>query len=105
MLPRLGSQRPSKINSRTSFGAGLLPTCLQTLEVSRQLHSKTSPVPADYGFGRDDEQGCFQSEQTRWAITQESLSRRRLHRPRKWRTHNAKQRPTKLNVVGIYNAE
>jgi len=52
--PQLGfATTIRKINSRTSFGDGLLPTCLRTLEISRQ---KTSPVPTDYGFGCDDEE-------------------------------------------------
>jgi hypothetical protein len=39
--PQVGfSTTIRKINSRTSFGVGLLPTCLRTLEVSRQYIRK-----------------------------------------------------------------
>jgi hypothetical protein len=37
------------------------------------VHSKTSPVPTDYGFGVTMRRECFQSDQTRRAITQKSL--------------------------------
>ena len=60
--PHVGfSTTMRKINSRTSFGVGLLPTCLRTLEIRRQYIQKSSPVPADDGFGRDDEEGLLPS--------------------------------------------
>jgi hypothetical protein len=60
--PHVGfSTNMRKINSRTSFGVGLLPTRLWTLEISRQCVQKTSPVPADDGFGRHDEEGLLPS--------------------------------------------
>jgi hypothetical protein len=41
VLPRVGfSTIIRKINSRTSFGVGLLPTCLRTLEITRQYMRK-----------------------------------------------------------------
>jgi hypothetical protein len=48
-----------KINSRTSFGVRFLPTCLRTLEISRQYIR--SPVPEDYGFGRDQDERLLPS--------------------------------------------
>ena len=90
------------------------------------VHTKTSPVPADDGFGRDDEEGLLPSRpdppsdypeelieeaQTRARISTlqrdelltQRFSRRRLRRSRKRRTSIPKQSPTKQNIVRIYN--
>src|SRR5882724_10218092 len=74
--PHVGfSTTMRKINSRTSFGVGLLPTCLRTLEISRQYIQKPvrcqRTTVSDVTMRRD----CFQAEQTRRAITQKNLSK------------------------------
>jgi hypothetical protein len=38
------------------------------------VRTKTSLVPTDYGFGRDDGRDCFHSDQTQRAATQKSVS-------------------------------
>src|SRR5260370_29413663 len=57
--PQLGfSTTIRKINSRTSFGAGLLPTCLRTLEISMRRE-------------------CFQSDQTAGRLPRRAYRRDR----------------------------
>jgi hypothetical protein len=63
-----------KINSRTSFGVGLLPTCLLTLEISRQYIRKPVRCQRTTVSGVTMRRDCFQAEQTRRAITQKNLS-------------------------------
>jgi hypothetical protein len=75
--PQLGlSTTIRKINSRTSFGAGLLPTCLRTPEISRQYIRKPVQCQRTTVSGVTMMRECFQSDQTRWAIAQKSLSTR-----------------------------
>ena len=64
-----------EINSRTSFGAGLLPTCLRTLEISRQYIRKPVRCQRTTVSGVTIRRECFQSDQTRRAITQKSYRR------------------------------
>jgi len=63
-----------KINSRTSFGVCLRPTCVLTLEISLQ-YIRTSPVPPDQVSGVTMMRECFRADQTRRATTQKSLSK------------------------------
>jgi hypothetical protein len=58
----------------TSFGVGLLPTCLRTLEISRQYIQKPVRCQRTTVSGVTMRRDCFQAEQTRRAITQKSLS-------------------------------
>jgi hypothetical protein len=53
----------------TSFGVGLLPTCLRTLEISRQYIQKPVWCQRTTVSGVTMRRDCFQAEQTRRAIT------------------------------------
>ncbi|PYU79966.1 MAG: hypothetical protein DMG50_21930 [Acidobacteria bacterium] len=64
-----------KINSRTSIGVGILPTCLRTLEISRQYIRKPVRSQRTTVLGVTMMRDCFQADQTRRAITQKSLSK------------------------------
>ena len=48
-----------KIKSRTPFDVGILPT--RALDFGNQppVQTESGPVPADYGFGRDDDEGLL----------------------------------------------
>src|SRR5580704_2835769 len=75
--PQVGfSTTMRKINSRTSFGVGLLPTCLRTLEISRQYIRKPVRCQRTTVSGVTMMRDCFQADQTRRATTQKSLSKR-----------------------------
>jgi len=75
--PQVGfSTTIRKINSRTSFGVGLLPTWLRTLEISRQYTQKPARCQRTMVSGVTMMRECFQADQTRRAITQKSLSKR-----------------------------
>src|SRR5580692_1768213 len=65
-----------KIKSRTSFGVGLLPTCFRTLEIIRQYIRKPVRCQRTTVSGVTMSRECFQSDQTRRATTQKSLSMR-----------------------------
>jgi hypothetical protein len=116
--PQVGfSTTIRKINSRTSFGVDLLPTCLRTLEISRQYIQKPVRCQRTMVSGVTMRRDCFQADQTRRAITQKSLSRmsrlgrgcrkarfsiRRLRRPRKRRTSVPKHRPMNRSMPRSY---
>jgi hypothetical protein len=60
--PHVGfSTTMRKINFRTSFGVGLLPTCLRTLEISRQYIQKPVRCQRTTVSGCDDEEGLLPS--------------------------------------------
>jgi hypothetical protein len=65
-----------KINSRTSSGVGLLPNCLRTLEIRRQYIQKPVRCQRTMVSGVTMMKDCFQSDQTRRATTEKSLSKR-----------------------------
>jgi len=65
-----------EINSLTSFGVGLLPTCLRTLEISRQYIQKPVRCQRTTVSGVTRMRESFQADQTLRAITQKSLSSR-----------------------------
>jgi len=71
-----------KINSRTSFGVGLLPTCLRTLEINRQYIQKPVRCQRTTVSGATMRRDCFQADQTRRAITQKNLSKEAQTRAR-----------------------
>jgi len=61
--PQVGfSTTIRKINSRTSFGAGLLPTCFRTLEMSRQYIRKPVRCQRTTVSGVKMRRECFQSD-------------------------------------------
>src|SRR5260370_10342234 len=63
--PQVGfSTTMPKINSRTSFGVGLLPTCLRTLEISRQYIRKPATCHRTTVSGVTMMRDCFQDDQT-----------------------------------------
>jgi hypothetical protein len=75
--PQVGlSATIRKLNSRTSFGVGLLPTCARTLEISLQYIRKPVRCQRTTVSGVTMMRYCFQADQTRRAITQKSLSKR-----------------------------
>src|SRR6266404_4138129 len=81
--PQVGfSTTMRKINSRTSFGVGLLPTCLRTLEINRQYIQKPVRCQRTTVSGATMRRDCFQAEQTRRAITQKNLSKEAQTRER-----------------------
>jgi hypothetical protein len=74
--PQVGfSATIRKINSRTSFGVGLLPTCFGTLEISLQYIRKRVRCQRTTVSGVTTRRACFHPDQTRRAITQKSLSK------------------------------
>jgi len=60
----------------TSFGVGLLPTCVRTLEIASQYIRKPFLCQRTTVSGVTMIKDCFQADQTRRAITQKSLSKR-----------------------------
>src|ERR1700680_245708 len=74
--PQVGfSATIRKINSRTSFGVGLLPTCFRTLEINRQYIRKPVRCQRTTVSGVTTRRACFHPDQARRAITQKSLSK------------------------------
>src|SRR6266699_2995677 len=63
-----------KINSRISFGVGLLPTCLRTLEISRQYIQKPVRCQRTTVSGVTTMRDCCHPDQNRRTATQKSLS-------------------------------
>src|ERR1700730_15079493 len=75
--PQVGfSTTIRKINSRTFFGVGFLPTCLRTLENQPPVHTKPVRCQRTLVAGVTMMRDCFQADQTRRAITQKSISKR-----------------------------
>ena len=63
--PQVGfSATIRKINSRTSFGVHFLPTCLRTLEISRQYIRKPVRCQRTTVSGVTMTRECFQAPQT-----------------------------------------
>jgi hypothetical protein len=75
--PQVGfSATIREINSRTSFGVGLLPTCFRTPEISRQCIRKPVRCQRMTVSGATRMRESLQADQTLRAITQKSLSSR-----------------------------
>src|ERR1700694_4793034 len=75
--PQLGfSATIWKINSRTSFGVRLLPTCVRTLEISLQYIRKPVRCQRTTVSGVTTMRACFHPDQNRRTTTQKSLSSR-----------------------------
>src|SRR5258708_3728329 len=92
--PQVGfSTTIRKINSRTSFGVGFLPTRVLTLEVSFQYTRKPARCQRSTVSGVTTRRACFHPDQIRLAATQNSLSnglrpgrrRRRFNTTSCWR--------------------
>ncbi len=74
--PQVGlSATIRKISSRTSFGVGLLPTSVRTLEISLQYIRKPVWCQRTTVSGVTMIRDSFQVDQTRRAMTQKSLSK------------------------------
>jgi len=125
--PQVGlSATIRKISSRTSLGVDLLPTSLQTLEISLQYIRKPVRCQRTTVSGVTMMRDSFQADQTRRARTQKSLSKRprlgrgcrrfstasccrsvrfsktRFPRLRKRRIRAPSQRRSRLNMAGSY---
>ena len=75
--PQVGfSATIRKINSRTSFDVGLLPTRVLALEISLQYKRNPARCQRTTVSGVTMMRECFQADQTRPATTQKSLSKR-----------------------------
>jgi hypothetical protein len=73
--PQVGfSTTIRKINSRTSFGVGFLPTRVPTLEISFQYKRKPARCQRITVSGVTTIRACFQPDQKRLTATQNSLS-------------------------------
>ena len=101
--PQVGfSTTIRKINSRTSFGVGFLPTRVLTLEVSFQYKRKPALCQRITVSGVTTIRACSQPDQNRLTATQNSLSnglrhglrRRRFNTTSCWR--NARFSRSKL---------
>ena len=75
--PQVGfSATIRKINSRTSFDVGLLPTCVLALEISLQYKRKPARCHRTTVSGVTTMRDCFHTDQNRRTATQKSLSNR-----------------------------
>src|SRR5437660_7558702 len=126
--PQVGfSTTIRKINSRTSFGVGFLPTRVPTLEISFQYKRKPARCQRITVSGATTIRACFQPDQKRLKATQNSLSnglkhglrrrrfntascwrnarfsRSRLWRTRKKRTSIPRHRRMNRNMARSYN--
>src|SRR5260221_3069233 len=79
--PQVGfSTTIRKINSRTSFGVGFLPTRVPTPEISFQYKRKPARCQRITVSGVTTTRACFQPDQKRLTATQNSLSNGLRHR-------------------------
>jgi hypothetical protein len=126
--PQVGFSTPiRKINSRTSCGVCLLPTCVLALEISRQYKRKPARCHRTTVSGVTTIRDCFHPDQNRRTATQKSLSsrpilglgcrrfstascwrsarfsRRRLRRARKRRTSVPRHRTMNRNMARSYS--
>ena len=88
--PQVGfSTTIRKINSRTSFGVGFLPTRVPTLEISFQYKRKPARCQRITVSGATTIRACFQPDQKRLTATQNSLSNGLRHGLRRRRFNTA----------------
>jgi hypothetical protein len=75
--PQVGfSATIRKINSRTSFGVGLLPTRVLAFEISFQYKRNPARCQRTTVSGVTMMRDCLQADQTHRAIPRKSLSKR-----------------------------